>query len=84
MASERAEMEKHVEKIVVGFQNRCDEEKVAMVLDEACTDRRVSKAVEEIWRKRFGEPQVHDQAPSCVRYLTYIIIYYDFHLVFSL
>ena len=54
MASERAEMEKHVEKIVVGFQNRCDEEKVAMVLDEACTDRRVGKAVEEIWRKRFG------------------------------
>ena len=32
-----------------------DEEKVVMVLDEACTDRRVGhKAVEEMWRKRFG------------------------------
>ena len=39
MASERAELEKHVEKIVVGFRDRCDEEKVAMVLDEACTDK---------------------------------------------
>ena len=28
-------LEKHMEKIVVGFQARCDEEKVAMVLDEA-------------------------------------------------
>ena len=45
MASERAEPEKHVEKIVVGFQDRCDEEKVVMVLDEACLDRRVSEAV---------------------------------------
>ena len=86
MASERAEMKKHVEKIVVGFQDRCDEEKVVMVLDEAFADRRVGKAVEEMWRKRFGlpVPQVHDQAPSYICYLTYIIIYYDFHLVFPL
>ena len=41
MASERAEMEKQVEKIVVDFQDKCDEEKVVMVLDEACLDRRV-------------------------------------------
>ena len=54
MASERAEMEKQVEKIVVDFQDKCDEEKVVMVLDEACLDRRVGKAVEEMWRKRFG------------------------------
>ena len=40
MASERAEMEKPVEKIVVEFQDSCDEEKVVMVWDEACTDRR--------------------------------------------
>ena len=43
-----------MEKIVVGFQARSDEEKVAMVLDEACTDRRAGRAVEEMWRKRFG------------------------------
>ena len=40
-----------MEKIVAGFQYKCDEEKVVMVLDEACTDRRVGKAVEETWRK---------------------------------
>ena len=31
-------MEKHVEKIVVGFQDKCDEE---TVVDEACLNRRV-------------------------------------------
>ena len=40
-----------MEKIVIDFQDKCDEEKV---LDEACLDRRVGKAVEEMWRKRFG------------------------------
>ena len=54
MASERAVLEKHVEKIVVGFQDRCDEEKVVTVLDEACTDKRVGRAVEEMWMKRYG------------------------------
>ena len=54
MASKRAVMKKQVEKFVVDFQDKCDEEKVVMVLDEACLDRRVGKAVEEMWRKRFG------------------------------
>ena len=40
-------------KIVVEFQDKCDEE-VVMVLDEARTDRRVGKAAEEMWMKRFG------------------------------
>ena len=45
MASERAEVEKHVEKFVLGFQVRCGEEKVMIVLDESCTDRRAGKAI---------------------------------------
>ena len=34
MASERAVLEKHMEKIVVGFQDRCDDENVVIVLEE--------------------------------------------------
>ena len=43
-----------METIVVGFQDRRNEEKVVIVLDEACTDRRAGRAVEEMWRKRIG------------------------------
>ena len=54
MTGERTVLEKHMENIVVGFQDRCDEEKMAMVSDKACTDGRAGRVVEEMWMKRCG------------------------------
>ena len=51
MASERAVLEKHMEKMVDWVQDRCDEEKMVMVLVQACTDKRAGRAVEEMWMK---------------------------------
>ena len=46
-------LEKHMEEIVDVFQNQCDEQKVVMVLEEACRDGKAGKTVEEMWAKKF-------------------------------
>ena len=44
-------------EVTPGFEERGDEEKVTLVLDEGYRDLKVGKAIECMWRKRFCSPE---------------------------
>ena len=68
---ERMVLEKRMKKIIDGFQNRCDKEKVMIVLGEACRAGKTGRAVEEMWGLR--ESQIHGQGKA-THYLNLIHI----------
>ena len=47
---------KLMEEIVHGFEERHDEEKVMLVLSEACRGERAGRAIEKMWEGRFYVP----------------------------
>ena len=52
VAEERREMARLMNEIVVGWESMEDDERVIWVLEEACRDGRVRKALQRMWRKR--------------------------------
>ena len=42
-----------MEEVVDGFRDRCDKEKVVLVLEEACSDGRAGRVIEKMLAKRF-------------------------------
>ena len=57
LAREREVLVNRMEEIVDGFEERCDEKKVVLVLNGACRDGRAGRALEKMWARRF---YVHD------------------------
>ena len=56
VAEERREMARLMNEIVVGWESMKDDERVIGVLEEACRDGRVQKALQRMWRKRTSCP----------------------------
>ena len=44
---------KRMTEVTAGFEERGDEEKVTLVLDDGCRNLKTEKAIECTWRKRF-------------------------------
>ena len=57
LVREREVLMKRRAEVTAGFEERSDEEKVALVLDEGCKDLKAGKAIECMWRKRFSTPE---------------------------
>ena len=57
LVREREVLMKRRAEVTAGFEERSDEEKVALVLDEDCRDLKAEKAIECMWRKRFSTPE---------------------------
>ena len=57
LVREREVLMKRMAEVTAGFEERSDEEKVALVLDEGCRDVKAGKAIECMWRKRFSPPE---------------------------
>ena len=53
LEGEREELEKRMEEMDGEFADRSDKEKVVLVMEEACSDRRTGRAVQRMWAKRF-------------------------------
>ena len=56
VAEERREMARLINEIVVGWESMKDDERVIWVLEEACKDGRVRKALQRMWQKRTSCP----------------------------
>ena len=56
LTREREVFVRRMEERVDGFDKRGDEEKVMLVLNEACKDGRAGRAVERMWERRFFVP----------------------------
>ena len=56
LVREREVLMKRMAQVTAGFEERSDEEKVALVLD-GCRDVKAGKAIKCMWRKRFSPPQ---------------------------
>ena len=56
LVREREVLMKRMAEVTAGFEERGDEEKVTLVLDEGCRDLKAGKAIECMWRKRFCSP----------------------------
>ena len=52
-SDEREVLVNRMEEIVDGFEERCDEEKVVLVLNGACRDGRAGGALEKMLERRF-------------------------------
>ena len=55
-ADEREVWVKRMEEIVDGSEERHDEGKEMLVLNEECKDERAGSAVEKMWERRFCVP----------------------------
>ena len=56
VAEERREMARLMNEIVVGWESMKDDDRVIWVLEEACKDGRVRKALQRMWQKRTSCP----------------------------
>ena len=56
VAEERREMARLMNEIVVGWESMKDDKRVIWVLEEACRDGRVRKALQRMWQKRTSCP----------------------------
>ena len=56
MAEERRDKAGLMNEIVVGWESMKDDERVIWVLEEACRDGRVQKALQRMWQKRTSCP----------------------------
>ena len=56
VAEERREMARLMNEIVVGWESMKDDERVIWVLEEACRDGGVWKALQSMWQKRTSCP----------------------------
>ena len=53
LVREREVLMKRMAEVTPAFEERGDEEKVTLVLDESCKDLKTGKAIECMWRTRF-------------------------------
>ena len=56
VAEERVRMERLMIDRVEGWNELGTKEKVVMVMDRACKDEAVARAIEKMWMKRFVSP----------------------------
>ena len=57
LVREREVLMKRMAEVTPGFEDRGDEEKVTLVLDEGYRVLKARKAIECMWRKRFCSPE---------------------------
>ena len=48
---------KRMGEVIAGYEERNDEGKVILVLNEGCRDLKAGKAIECMWRSRFCTPE---------------------------
>jgi len=57
LVREREVLMKRMVEVILGFEERGDEEKVTLMLDEGCRDWKAGKAIECMWVKGFCSPE---------------------------
>ena len=57
LVREREVLMKRMEEVIAGYEERSDEEKVVLVLNEGCRDLKAGRAIECMWRRRFCTPE---------------------------